>query len=78
MLLIKKKKLDFIDVLIKVGKREVILSFKDSGIEYDPTVQSDDVQEFDNITVLKKISDKISYSRILGLNNTIITIKKTN
>nr|WP_302577994.1 MATE family efflux transporter [Methanobrevibacter arboriphilus] len=74
----KKKKLDFIDILIKIGKREVILSFKDSGIEYDPTVQSDDVQEFDNITVLKKISDKISYSRILGLNNTIITIKKTN
>ncbi|MDR2829947.1 MAG: polysaccharide biosynthesis C-terminal domain-containing protein [Methanobrevibacter sp.] len=74
----KKKKLDFIDILIKIGKREVILSFKDSGIEYDPTVQSDDVQKFDNITVLKKISDKISYSKILGLNNTIITIKKTN
>lgn len=74
----KKKKLDFIDILIKIGKREVILSFKDSGIEYDPTVQPEDVQEFDNITVLKKISDKISYSRILGLNNTIITIKKTN
>lgn len=74
----KKKKLDFIDILIKIGKREVILSFKDSGIEYDPTVQSEDVQEFDNITVLKKISGKISYSRILGLNNTIITIKKTN
>lgn len=74
----KKKNLDFIDILIKIGKKEVILSFKDSGIEYDPTVQSDDVQEFDNITVLKKISDKISYSRVLGLNNTIITIKKSN
>ncbi|WP_169805443.1 MATE family efflux transporter [Methanobrevibacter cuticularis] len=71
----KNENLDFIDILIKIGKKEVILSFKDSGIEYDPTIQSDNIQEFDNITVLKKISDKISYSRVLGLNNTIINIK---
>lgn len=73
----KKKTLDFIDILIKIGTEDVILSFKDSGIEYDPTVQSDAVPEFDNITVLKKIADKISYSRVLGLNNTVITIKIT-
>ena len=30
----------------------------------------------DNIDMLKGISEKIDYSQILGLNNTVITIKK--
>jgi len=32
--------------------------------------------EFDNITMLNKIADKIDYSRVLGLNSTVITINK--
>jgi hypothetical protein len=31
--------------------------------------------EFDNISVLNKIAYKIDYSRVLGLNSTVITIK---
>jgi len=29
-----------------------------------------------NISILKKLSDNIDYSEILGLNNVVITIKK--
>jgi hypothetical protein len=31
--------------------------------------------EFDNISVLNKIADNVDYSRVLGLNSTVITIK---
>ena len=33
------------------------------------------ITSFDNISMLNKIADKIDYSRVLGLNSTVITIK---
>ncbi|MDR0913006.1 MAG: polysaccharide biosynthesis C-terminal domain-containing protein [Methanobrevibacter sp.] len=74
----KNSSLEFIDILVKIGVNEVILSFKDSGIEFDPTEYSseDDSIAFTNIDVLKKISESISYARVLGLNSTVITLKR--
>jgi Na+-driven multidrug efflux pump/anti-sigma regulatory factor (Ser/Thr protein kinase) len=69
--------IDFIDVLSEIDEHEIRISFKDSGIEYDPTKQGENEgNKFDNIYVLKKIADKISYARLIGLNSTIITIKR--
>ena len=67
--------LDSIDVYLKETDEEIILSIKDDGIEYNPIVENDNL-EFDNISFLNRISDKVDYSRILGLNSTVITIKK--
>ena len=63
------------DVLIKIQSEHILISIKDSGVEFNPTTQRDG-HEFDNINVLKDISDKIDYARVLGLNSTVITIKK--
>ena len=71
------EKIDSIDIYLKNSKDEIIVSIKDDGREYNPLVEVNDL-EFDNISVLNKISDKIDYSRVLGLNNTLITIKKSN
>ena len=68
-----------IDVYLKDTDEEIIVSIKDDGIEYNPIVEIESLEnelEFDNITVLNKIADKIDYARVLGLNNTVITIKK--
>ena len=66
-----------IDVYLKNSEEEIILSIKDDGIEYNPIVEIDSQElEFDNITVLNKIADNVDYTRVLGLNNTVITIKK--
>lgn len=43
-------------------------------IEFNPIKENDDLN-FDNISMLNKIADKIDYSRVLGLNSTVITIK---
>lgn len=68
-----------IDVYLKNSDEEIILSIKDDGIEYNPVIEiesEDNELEFDNITVLNKIADKVDYARVLGLNNTVISIKK--
>jgi len=69
--------IEFIDVLSKIGEEEITISFKDSGIEFDPSKHSSEEKEsFENIDVLQKIADDISYARLIGLNSTVITIKK--
>ena len=67
------KNLDTIDIYLKKTDEEIIFSIKDAGIEFNPVIEHDELK-FDNITVLNKIADKIDYSRVLGLNNTVIII----
>ena len=67
-------KLDWIDVIIRENDDFAIISIKYSGIGYNPKENSNLNSE--HINMLKNISDKIEYSQILGLNNTVITIKK--
>jgi hypothetical protein len=63
--------------LSKIGEKEITISFKDSGIEFDPSTYTCEEQgSFENIEVLQKIADNISYARLIGLNSTVITIKK--
>ena len=68
-----------IDVYLKDTDEEIVLSIKDDGVEYNPIAEIESPEkelEFDNITVLNKIAHKVDYARVLGLNNTVITIKK--
>lgn len=65
--------LDTIDVYVKLYEDRVLISVKDSGIEFNPVIENDELS-FDNISILNRIADKIEYSRVLGLNNTVITI----
>ena len=73
------KSVDTIDLYLKDTGEKIILSIKDDGVEYNPIVEikdNKDEYEFDNISVLNKIADNVDYTRVLGLNNTIITITK--
>ena len=65
---------DVIDVIVRNNEDNILISMKDMGIDFNPVVENDDLK-FDNISVLNKIADKIDYSRVLGLNSTVITIK---
>lgn len=65
---------DVIDVIVRNNEDNILISIKDMGIEFNPVIENDDLK-FDNISVLNKIADKIDYSRVLGLNSTVITIK---
>ena len=63
-----------IDVIVRDNGEYILISIKDTGVEFNPVVENEDLK-FDNISILNKISDNIDYSRVLGLNSTVITIK---
>ena len=65
---------DTIDVIVRANEEDILISIKDTGIDFNPVIENDSL-EFDNVSVLNKIADKIDYSRVLGLNSTVITIK---
>ena len=67
-------KLDWIDVIVRDSDKSTIISIKHSGIGYNP--QTDTELNSKHIDNLISISDNIDYSQILGLNNTVISIKK--
>ncbi|MBQ8016527.1 MAG: hypothetical protein IJ258_00315, partial [Methanobrevibacter sp.] len=71
------EKIDFIDVIVRNNEDNVLVSIKDSGVEFNPIVENDDLK-FDNIGMLNKVASKIDYSRVLGLNSTVITIDENN
>ena len=63
-----------IDVIVRNNADNILISIKDTGVDFKPVVEKDNL-EFDNISVLNKIADNVDYSRVLGLNSTVITIK---
>ena len=62
------------DILIKIQSEQILISIKDQGVEFNPTVEKDGC-EYDHIKILMSVADKVDYARILGLNSTVITIK---
>lgn len=72
-----EKKIDYIDVLSKIGDEEITIAFKDSGVEFNPAnFTAEEKDSFENIAVLQRMADDISYARVIGLNSTVITIKR--
>ena len=71
---INRDKLDWIDVIIRDTEKSMLISIKHSGHGFNP--DNNEAVSSDNIKMLTSISEKIDYSQILGLNNTVITIKK--
>lgn len=65
---------DTIDVIVRNNNDNILISVKDNGIDFNPVIENENLR-FDSISVLNKIADKIDYSRVLGLNSTVITIK---
>lgn len=72
------KKADMIDVNLCVTETSVIFRIRDNGIPFDPTDYPVDSGEFEihGIEVVKNITDKIQYMRVLDLNNTVIEMNK--
>ena len=49
------------------------------GVGFNPLIYDENLDySFDNATVLKKISSKIEYDLLLGINSTLIHVNKTS
>ncbi|MBR5090631.1 MAG: hypothetical protein IK093_14465, partial [Ruminiclostridium sp.] len=66
---------DVIDVVLRHENNEIVISIRDMGEEFNPTVYDKSLEySFDNIEVLNKIAQEIRYDRSLGMNSTLIRI----
>lgn len=72
------KRVNTIDVNLCITEDALIFRIRDNGIPFDPTDYAVDAGEFEvhGIEVVKHITDKIQYMRVLDLNNTVIEIRK--
>ncbi|MBR3155749.1 MAG: hypothetical protein IKF13_02905 [Methanobrevibacter sp.] len=64
--------IDLIDIIIRDNGEYILISIKYSG-KCINVMEDEDMAS--NIAILNKISQKIDYSQILGLNNIVIRIK---
>lgn len=74
----KKNSHNYIDVNLKLYENTMLLRIRDDGVPFDPTKQEfDEKEEYSTsgLKLIKNLTDKISYMRILNLNNTVFEIK---
>ena len=69
------KKQPQIDLICRVTEQEVILSVRDNGEAFDAATVDED-GEFTNLKMIHSLADNVSYTRALGLNNMLITIRR--
>lgn len=64
---------EVIDVSLRQADREVVISIRDMGVGFNPTVRDPGLDyEFDNAEVLNRIASGIEFDRSLGMNATRI------
>ena len=73
----KKEKQRYIDVSLKISKEKLLLRIRDDGLPFDPTqyeFDNDENYSTSGIQLISKLTDKMTYMRVLNLNNTIFEI----
>ena len=66
---------DSVDIFLRIDRRELLLRIRDNGVVFNPTKFVDDRGlEVAGLKMMKELPVKMEYNRVLGFNNTIITI----
>ncbi|QGY43167.1 hypothetical protein GM418_05690 [Maribellus comscasis] len=65
-----------VDVRVSIGASEVLISLKDDGIPFNPAnysaIENDSEFKSMGLQLVKNIAREVNYTRMLGLNSTII------
>ncbi len=67
----------YIDINLSKADDKLILRVRDDGAPFDPTAyKSDEKDEFllTGIEMIRRISDRMTYTRVLNMNNTVIEV----
>lgn len=73
----KGNKPDFIDINLSKADGKLILRVRDDGVPFNPTEYNANEDEgflFGGIGLIRAISDKMTYTRVLNMNNTVIEL----
>ena len=70
---------EWIDVCLNIEPDTLRFRIRDNGIPFDPTEYqpSEDQYITNGIEIVKRIASKISYVRVIDLNNTVIEVKNS-
>lgn len=71
------EKVRSIDICLLLENGDLIVRIRDDGAPFDPLEYEDehDILYRNNIRLLEKIADKKEYTRIMNMNNTVLSIK---
>ncbi|MDO5444169.1 MAG: MATE family efflux transporter [Eubacteriales bacterium] len=66
-----------IDITVRKIEETLLVTFADDGMEFDPLryIDGNSTDKTSNIALLKAISAKIEYGRVVGMNKTDITLR---
>ena len=73
----KKPGLSYVDINLSRVDDKLILRLRADGVPFNPTeYKSDEDDEFlmTGIEMVRRITDKLSYTRVLNMNNTVIEV----
>lgn len=68
---------DTIDIFLILENNNLIVRIRDNGPPFDPLTYEDetDILQRNNIKLLEKLADKKEYTRIMNMNNTVLSIR---
>ena len=70
-----KESNDVIDVVMRKENHDIVISIRDMGVGFNPTVEDETLKlKYDNTYVLQKIASEMKYDRSIGMNSTLIRI----
>ncbi len=70
-------KSDMIDIFLNITPEAVILKVRDNGKIFNPTEYINDSGEMiTGLKLIREISSKIEYNRVIGFNTTIVTVDR--
>ena len=70
------KNVDMIDICLLLEDNSLIVRIRDNGAPFDPLafVDEEDILQLNNINLLEKLTSQKTYTRIMNMNNTVLSI----
>lgn len=68
---------DTIDICLLLEYGNLIVRIRDNGPQFDPLTyeDADDILQMNNIKLLERLADQKTYTRIMNMNNTVLSIR---
>ena len=68
---------DMIDICLLLEEGDLIVRIRDNGAPFDPLafVDDEDILQQNNIRLLERLTDQKTYTRIMNMNNTVLSIR---
>ncbi len=64
-----------VDLICRITDDEILMSVRDNGADYDPSIVDDDIEDLSNLKMIHDVADEVSFTRALGMNNVLVVCR---